>query len=258
MESADRVLRVLEIFGPTDRELTLSDIAERMQLPKSSVHRLLATLIARGYVERDGQNHRYSLGIRLFEVGSNVIHGRGLHAAAHPILEELTMATGETSHLAVSSGTEAVYVYKMDSHSTIQMPSRVGGRAPGHATSIGKVLLAWGASDIRKEIGEHPLKAYTRNTIVELRRLDTELELVRKRGYATDLEEFEIGLRCIAAPVHDMTDRVIAAVGIAAPAIRLTKDNIPRTVEAVTAAGKAISRQLGHIRHGIRSSRGPD
>ncbi len=248
MESADRVLRVLEVFGPAERELTLSEIAERMQLPKSSVHRLLGTLIARGYVERDSQNHRYSLGIRLFEVGSNVIHGRGLHAAAHPILEELTMSTGETSHLAVGSGTEAVYVYKLDGPSAIQMPSRVGGRAPGHATSIGKVLLAWGGAGIRRELDGGPLRPYTSNTIVDFARLDEELELVRARGYATDLEEFEIGLRCIAAPVHDMSDRVIAAVGIAAPAIRLNPDTMDRAVEAVTGAGKAISRQLGHIR----------
>lgn len=248
MESADRVLRVLEVFGPAEHDLTLSDIAERMQLPKSSVHRLLGTLISRGYVERDSQNHRYSLGIRLFEVGSNVIHGRGLHAAAHPILEELTMTTGETSHLAVGSGTEAVYVYKLDGPSAIQMPSRVGGRAPGHATSIGKVLLAWGGAEIRRELDGGTLRPYTSNTIVDLARLDEELEAVRARGYATDLEEFEIGLRCIAAPVYDMSDRVIAAVGIAAPAIRLNPDTMDRAVEAVTGAGKAISRQLGHVR----------
>lgn len=255
MESADRVLRVLEVFGPAERELTLSDIAERMQLPKSSVHRLLATLISRGYVERDGQNHRYSLGIRLFEVGSNVIHGRGLHAAAHPILEELTMSIGETSHLAVGSGTEAVYVYKLDGPSAIQMPSRVGGRAPGHATSIGKVLLAWGGSEVRKQLGGEPLRRYTANTIVDFEGLDAELETVRARGYATDLEEFEIGLRCVAAPVHDMTDRVIAAVGIAAPAIRLNEGTMPRVVDAVTTAGDAISRQLGHIRGSARLPR---
>ena len=248
MESADRVLRVLEVFGPADRELTLSEISERMQLPKSSVHRLLGTLIARGYVERDGQNHRYTLGIRLFEVGSNVIHGRGLHAAAHPILEDLTKRTGVTAHLAVGVGTEAVYVYKLDGASAIQMPSRVGGRAPGHATSIGKVLLAWGGPEVRKQVGDGPFKAYTRNTIVEPEKLDAELELVRRRGYATDLEEFEIGLRCLAAPVRDMADRVIAAVGIAAPAIRLPKESMAQAVEEVMNAGNAISRQLGHIR----------
>ena len=249
MESADRVLRLLETFGPAERDLTLSEIADRMQLPRSSVHRLLATLSARGYVERDPQNHRYSLGVRLFEVGSNVIHGRGLHAAAHPVLEKLTMTTGETSHLAVSSGTEAVYVYKLDGPSAIQMPSRVGGRAPGHATSIGKVLLAWGDADGRRQILSRPLKPYTRHTIVDGKKLSAEFDTVRSRGYATDLEEFEDGLRCVAAPVFDMADRVIAAVGIAAPAKRLNRDAMPRVIEAVTNAGDTISRRLGHVQH---------
>ena len=248
MESADRVLRVLEVFGPADQELTLSEIAERMQLPRSSVHRLLATLSARGYVERSAQNHRYSLGIRLFEVGSNVIHGRGLHAAAHPVLEKLTMTTGETSHLAVSSGTEAVYVYKLDGPSAIQMPSRVGGRAPGHATSIGKVLLAWGDPELRRQVLGKPLKTYTKHTIVDHQKLVAELELVRSRGYATDIEEFEDGLTCVAAPVFDMADRVVAAVGIAAPAFRANPDTLPRAAESVISAAEAISRRLGHIR----------
>lgn len=242
------MLRVLEVFGPTERELTLSEIADRVSLPRSSVHRLLATLSARGFVERDEQNHRYSLGIRLFEVGSNVIHGRGLHAAAHPILEKLTISTGETSHLAVSSGTEAVYIYKLDGPSAIQMPSRVGGRAPGHATSIGKVLLAWGGDDVRRQVLSHPLRAYTKHTILDHRALSEELELVRERGYATDMEEFEDGLRCIAAPVHDLADRVIAAVGIAAPARRMNRESMPRVVQAVMDAGAAISQRLGHIR----------
>jgi DNA-binding IclR family transcriptional regulator len=248
MESADRVLRVLEVFGPAERELTLSEIADRMQLPKSSVHRLLATLAARQYVERDSQTHRYSLGIRLFEIGSNVIHGRGLHAAAHPVLEKLTMATGETCHLAVQHGTEAVYVYKLDGLSSIPMPSRVGGRAPGHATSIGKVLLAWADPEVRRQAVGGKLKRYARNTITDPKQLEGELDLVREQGYAVDLEEFEDGLCCVAAPVRDMSARVVAAVGVAAPSIRLTADVLPSAVEAVIEAGDAISRQLGYVR----------
>jgi DNA-binding IclR family transcriptional regulator len=247
LESADRVLRVLEVFGPTERALTLSEIADRMQLPKSSVHRLLATLSARRYVERDSLTHRYSLGIRLFEIGSNVIHGRGLHAAAHPVLEKLTMATGETCHLAVLHGTEAVYVYKLDGPSAIPMPSRVGGRAPGHATSIGKVLLAWADPDVRRQAFAQGLKRYARNTITDVKQLEAELALVYERGYATDLEEFEDGLCCVAAPVRDVTARVVAAVGVAAPCFRLTSSVLPGTVEAVIEAGEAISRQLGHV-----------
>ena len=254
MESADRVLRVLEVFGPTERELTLSEIADRMRLPKSSVHRLLATLSTRGYIERDSQTHRYSLGIRLFEIGSNVIHERGLHTAVHPVLEQLSLTTGETCHLAVRSGTEAVYVYKLDGPSAIPMPSRVGGRAPGHATSIGKVLLAWGGIDVRRQVLAGSLAPCARNTITDPERLAAELEMVRRLGYAMDDEEFEDGLRCLAAPVRDMTERVVAAVGVAAPSIRLTDETMPAAIEAVVKAGHAISRRLGYIRHDGQST----
>ena len=134
IESADRVLRVLESFNGSDRDVSLSEIAERVALPKSSVHRLLATLIGHDLVERDPATRRYRLGIRLFELGSAAIHERGLHRAAHPALEQLSSSTGETCHLAVLSGTEAVYVYKLDGPSSIIMSSRVGGRAACHAT----------------------------------------------------------------------------------------------------------------------------
>src|SRR5579864_8943338 len=111
VESADRVLRILESFGPRDPDVSLGELAERVALPKSSVHRLLATLIAHRFVDRDPVTRRYRLGIRLFELGSAAIHERGLHSAAQPHLEELSRTTGETSHLAVLSGIEAVYVY---------------------------------------------------------------------------------------------------------------------------------------------------
>ncbi|HUZ89940.1 MAG TPA: IclR family transcriptional regulator [Candidatus Acidoferrales bacterium] len=248
LESADRVLRVLEAFAPNERELTLSEIAERLRLPKSSVHRLLATLSGRGYIEHDSKTHRYSMGIRLFEIGSNVIHERGLHAAVRPFLEDLALATGETCHLAVRSGTDAVYVYKLDGPSAIPMPSRIGGRAPGHATSIGKVLLAWGGAEVRRQAMLAPLASYSPNTITDSVSLNSELERVCDRGYATDLEEFELGLRCIAAPVRDITERVIAAVGLAAPAFRLTDEAMPVMIGAVIEASHSISRQLGYVR----------
>lgn len=251
LESADRVLRVLEVFGPGERDLSLSDVAERLRLPKSSVHRLLHTLCGRGYVEQNMRTHRYSLGIRLFEVGSNVIRGRGLDGVAFTILDTLTTTTGETCHLAVRSGLEAVYVFKLDGPSTIPMPSRVGGRAPGHATSIGKVLLAWGDAETRRQVLEGSLHRYTSRTITDPDRLTAELDRVVQHGYATDLQEFEDGLNCVAAPVRDMTERVVAAVGIAAPSFRLNDTVMPGVVQAVIDAGDAISRQLGYVRREI-------
>ena len=247
LESADRVLRVLEVFHPNERDLSLSEIADRLVLPRSSVHRLLAALLTHGFVERDPTTRRYRLGIRLFEIGSTAIHERGLHSAAHPVLETLASATGETCHLAVLSGAEAVYVYKIDGSSSFSMTSRVGGRAPCHATSIGKVLMAWAGEDLFSRVVSTGLRPCTRNTLADAAELGAELEKVRAQGYALDLEEYEEGLRCAAAPVRDHAGQVVAAIGIAGPSRRLTDENLPGLIPSVTDAARTISRNLGYV-----------
>lgn len=252
VESADRVLRILQSFAPHERDVSLGDIARRVELPKSSVHRLLVTLIAHGFVERDDSTRRYKLGIKLFELGSAAIHERGLYGAAQPALEELARITGETCHLAVLSGTEAVYVYKVDRPSSIMMSSRVGGRAPVHATSIGKVLTAWGSPEVIAQVRKTPMKPSTRHTITSFRAFAEELQKVRANGYALDLEEFEVGLRCIAAPVRDQSDRVIAALGIAGPLSRLEDGRLNELVPVVVDAADLLSQNLGFVQnHGL-------
>jgi DNA-binding IclR family transcriptional regulator len=247
LESADRALRVLELFNGSQRSLSLSEIADRMSLPKSSVHRLLTTLLAHEFIERDPATRRYRLGIKLFEIGSLVIHARGLHAAAHPVVEQLAVSTGETCHLAVLSGTDAVYVYKIDGASTIIMSSRVGGRAPSHCTSIGKVLIAWAGDEIFQQVARRGFHRYTPNTIVDAARLAAELEQVRLDGYALDREEFQTGLCCIAAPVRDHSGRVLAALGLAGPSNRLTEQRLLELAAPVTNAADALSRNLGYV-----------
>lgn len=247
VEAADRVLRLLEAFGPHERDVSLGDLAERVSLPKSSVHRLLVTLVGHGFVERDPSTRRYRLGVRLFELGSTVIHERGLHSAAHPVLEELSTSTGETCHLAILSGLEAVYVYKVDGQSSIIMSSRVGGRAPCHATSIGKVLTAWAGDEVQRRLRSQGLRAYTDRTITSARALEAELTKVREQGYALDLEELEEGLRCVAAPVRDQSGRVVAALGIAGPRRRLQDEHLDRFVPPVVRAAAMLSRNLGYV-----------
>jgi IclR family KDG regulon transcriptional repressor len=247
LESATRVLRLLEVFRPGERDLSLTEIADRLSLPKSSVHRLLDALIEHDFIERDSASRRYRLGLRVFEIGSTAIHERGLHGAAHPIVERLAVSTNETCHLAVLSGIEAVYVYKIDGGSSIIMSSRVGGRAPCYSTSIGKVLIAWSGDDMFQRIAKSGFQAYTPNTITTASELGAELDKVRRKGYALDIEEFERGLRCVAAPVRDQMGKVVAALGLAGPANRLSSDRLRGLAVPVMAAAEAVSRNLGYI-----------
>jgi IclR family KDG regulon transcriptional repressor len=256
VESADRMLRILEAFGARERDVSLGDLADRVGLPKSSVHRLLTTLIAHGFIDRDPGTRRYTLGIRLFELGSAAIHERGLHGAAQPQLEELSRTTGETCHLAVLSGIEAVYVYKVEGRSTISMSSRVGGRAPCYATSIGKVLVAWGSPNLVAEVRAHPMVAWTAHTITTVEAFDAELSAVRTQGYALDLEEYAEGLNCIAAPVRDQGGGVMAALGIAGPRTRIEERRLAELTPVVVAAANELSRNLGFVEdHSLTAAR---
>ena len=245
--SATRILRVLECFLPSDHDLSLSQIAERLSMTKSSIHRALTTLSVHGFVEQDPVTRRYRLGIRLFEIGAAAIHQRGLHGAAHPALVELATATGEACHLAVLSRTEAVYIYKIDGTSNFSMTSRVGGRAPIHCTSIGKVLLAWGSTSLLRRLVDGGLRQYTPETITSPTKLAEELERVRAKGYALDDGEYEVGLKCVAAPIRDHAGAVVAAIGIAGPASRLTDDYMVGLVPLVQSAGATVSRSLGYL-----------
>lgn len=250
LESADRVLRVLECFSPRDDALALGDLAERLKLPKSSVHRLLATLTEHQLVERDPGTRKYRLGLRLFEIGAMALNGRGLQEAAPDVLHDLSAETGETCHLAVLSGAEAVYLYKVDGPSSFAMSSRVGRRAPCHATSIGKVLIAWASEDVVKQVVRMGLRPFTRHTITNPAGLYEELSRVRDAGHALDLEEYEEGLRCVAAPIRDASGRVVAAVGIAGPTARVTNETLPRLINPVINAGAKLSRNLGYLDRG--------
>jgi IclR family KDG regulon transcriptional repressor len=245
--SAERILCVLESYLPTDRDLSLAEISGRLKMTKSSVHRTLATLTAHGFVEQDPTTRRYRLGMRLFEIGSAAIHQRGLHGAAHPALEELARVTGETCHLAVLSGTEAVYVYKIDSSSHFSMSSRVGGRAPSYCTSIGKVLLAWAEDALFDRVVHDGLRAFTPRTITSAKKLAEELQKVRNLGYAVDDAEYQEGLRCIAAPVRDHAGSIVAAVGVAGPTHRTVGARFGLLTREVEKAGQTVSRSLGYI-----------
>jgi DNA-binding IclR family transcriptional regulator len=249
VESADRLLRILEAFEPRERDISLGDLADRVGLPKSSVHRLLCTLVAHGFVDRDPVTRRYTLGIRLFELGSAAIHERGLYGAAQPLLEELSRSTGQTCHLAVLSGTEAVYVYKVDGPANITMSSRVGGRAPCHATSIGKVLIAWAPDELVADVRAQPMRAFTPQTITSVAAFDAELARVRAQGYALDLEEYSEGLHCAAAAVRDQTGRVTSALGIAGPRARFEGERLTELIPVVMRAAGALSRNLGFVEH---------
>jgi len=247
LSSVRNAARLLRAFAPTDRDLGVSELATRLALPKSSVHRLLTALAAEGLVERTAPNGRYRLGLKLHELGAIVSSHLDLHEVVSPYLDDLRNRTGETVHVSILDAGEVVYVERRESSHTLRIFRRVGHRNHAHCTSSGKVLLAWLPSDERRQIyATHGLPPHTLHTITDPVLLEEELVRVRERGYAENINESELGASSVAAPIRDVSGSVIAAIAIAAPAARLSRDSMRRLASEVVTAAERISAHLGY------------
>lgn len=245
LSSLDHALVILEAIGRASLPVGLSDIARKIGYPKTTVHRILHTLVRRGFLRKEAQTGRYQLTLKLFEIGSAAVNQLGIKDIAKPHLEALRNLSGETAHLAVMDDDGVFYIDKIESYSSIRMYSYIGRRAPLHCTAVGKALLAYQPSEKIERFLSQGLKAYTRYTTLDKEELMGILSKVRRQGYALDEEELEIGLFCIAAPVKNHLGNVIAAVSISGPGTRLTKSRIRELIPLVVKTGGEISAVLG-------------
>ena len=246
IQAIERAVSILNVFSTDEPELGVTEIADRVGLHKSTVHRFMVNLDAAGLVERNPRSGRYRLGLHIFELGGLVMQRMNLWDEALPFLEGLVRDTGETGHLAVLDGGEAIYIERVEARRPLRVPSAIGRGYPAHATNLGKVLLA----DLPRErvveiVATHGLTPYTRNTITELSELEAELERIRARGYAIDDEEYDEGLRCIGAGVRDHSGRVVSALGIGGPVTRITPERVEELSRLVMSAASGLSRRLG-------------
>lgn len=246
LASVRNAARLLKEFSRHDRELGVSELARRLGLATSTVHRLLATLAAERLLERGRTPGRYRLGLAVFDLGAAVGPNLDLHEAAMPVMATLRATTGETVQLAVLDGLESVYIDRLESPHTVRIFSRVGTRLPAPTTSTGKVLLAAlpDAELDARLAGWRPLRA-TPHTIVDVRVLRARLREVAERGWAENREESRVGVVSIGAPVHDAGGSVIAALSVAAPTDRAAPAVLARVRAAVLESAAVVSRRLG-------------
>jgi len=243
----DRALGILTVLSSEGPELALGELVERSGLHKSTVHRLLMVLEQHRFIERRAQSGKYSLGLKLFELGHQASAQLGLTERAKPSLERLVFETGETANLCILDEGEVLYLEKKEAPRTVRIPAIVGRRYPPHCGAAGKTLLAFLPEDqVDELIKKRGLKAYTKNTITTPAQLKAELQTVRERGYALDNEEYEEGLKCIGAPVLDYSGSVIASIGIAGLGFRLTEEKIPALALLVKSVARDLSAEFGN------------
>jgi DNA-binding IclR family transcriptional regulator len=233
-----KVLALLGAFDAEHRELTLTDLARRAGLTLSTAQRRAAELTAWGALERTGAG-RYRVGLRLWEVGALAPRGLGLREVALPFLEDLYVVSRENVQLAVREGTQAVFVERIAGRSAVRVLTRVGGRFALHATGVGLVLLADAPPDVFDQVVEAGLNAYTPATITEPEELRRTLADVRRDGYAVSRGAVTDDAVSVAAPVTDLSGRVVAAVSL----VVAIQDARPQALAPlVRTAARGISR----------------
>ncbi len=243
IQSLARGLRILELMAAPEHGVTITDLADELGVDKASASRLVQTLVKYGYAEKYEDTRRYHLGPQVVVLSRRLITRMPLRQQAKPYLDQLVQRTRECAHLAILAQGQALYIDQEESPSTLRVSTEVGTLAPLHCTALGKVLLAFGKAPLAAGC-----KAYTLRTITNPEQLRVHLDQVVSQGYATDDEEYEYGIRCIAAPVFDFRSKLVAAIGVSGPAARVTLERIPAMAEIVTEVAKRLSDSLSFQR----------
>ncbi len=247
VQAVDRTLAILETLAAHRNSVPLSVLAREVGLNVSTVHRLLHTLMGRGFVQQEAESGRYRLGLKIFELGTAALSALDVRQMGRPLLEEIVRTCNESANLVVLDQDEVVYVDQVESSRQVKMIAKIGGRAPVYCTGAGKAILAHLPPADRDRLLEHvTLQRRTARTIVDPEDLRRELAGIARRGYSLDLEEMEEGVRCVAAPVWNSFGRVVAAVSVSGPSSRLTDEYLEaKLIPTVRSAALQLSRRLG-------------
>jgi DNA-binding IclR family transcriptional regulator len=242
----DRALAILDVLSAQGPDLSLGEISEKLELHKSTAHRLMMVLERHKLIERNSASGRYRLGLKLFELGTRAVSQLDLRERARPVLERLVLETGETVHLSILDDTEVLYLDKVEPERSVRMSSTVGRRNPVYCTAMGKAILAHlPEAQVEAIVHRRGLKAMTANTITSLLELKEELAGIRVRGYSVDDEEIEEGVRCVGCVVRDFSGGPMAAISVSGPSFRVTLEKVKGLSRAVVAASSTLSAQLG-------------
>lgn len=245
LSSVATAVRLLKTFSEGEAEIGVTTLSKRLGVAKSTVYRLASTLVAEGMLEQNRENDKYRLGLALFGLGALVRQRMNVSTEARPHIFALREATNETVHLAVQEGAQIIYVYDLESTQAIRQRANLGERKPAFCSAEGRAMLAFGPPEQVEAIIAAGLVPRTRFTEVDPDRLRLALEDVRRKGYALEDEQCELGMRSLAAPIRDSEGRIVAAVGIAGPLQRLGDEVLTGFAPLVVNTANVISARLG-------------
>jgi IclR family KDG regulon transcriptional repressor len=240
-----KAIGILDILASkADFGISLAELSSQIDMPKSSTHRYLATLQELGLAEHK-EGDRFYLGTKVIELAGSFLMNSDLRNESQTVLNELAEKTSETIHLAVPSGTEVVYIAKVESTHALGMFSHIGARLPMYCTALGKAILAFSNEELLYAVLAEPMKPLTSNSITTAKALKEELAQIRLQGFAIDNEENELGIRCVGAPIFDFNATPIAAISISVPRERMNQERITLLGLLVSKAAQMVSRRKG-------------
>lgn len=238
-----RLFALLEVIASKDKFLSLQDLAEETDIPKPTLHRMLQQLESAGLLERSGDSRQYGTGVRLRKLAENLLLNDTFHGARHGVLRSLVNEVGESCNLTALSGSEVMYLDRVETPAPLRFYLHSGSRVPVHCSASGKLLLAGMTPSQRQRLLAHAsLEAFTPKTLINLDALEEEIKQVKRQGFALDNEEFLPGLLCIAVMVPSNSGRSNLCVAVQAPIMRLTPDKALGLLPALHRAADALSR----------------
>lgn len=246
-QSLGKALQIFEVLAVRTAPMRLQELARELHMPESTLLRFLNTMIDFGYVAKDPQNSRYGLTLKLAQLGSQVHSNYPYQRIIHPYLEEVSRELQEPVSMSVEQDGSVVYVDTVDGPDhMLRTLQRIGKAAPMHSTGAGKVLLQnYSSSLLERYVESKGLPAFTENTITRADLFFEELQAVKKRGFAYDNEECELGVRCVAFPIKDFSGKNVAAMSISAPVSRLSSEKEERVIEVLRDVSRRVSERLG-------------
>jgi len=246
VQSLTRGLSLLEALARAEGGLTLTDLAQRVQLAPSTAHRLLATLEKMGYVYQGGEMGRWYIGLQAFTVGTSFLANRDFVAQSHPYMRRLMEQSGETANLGIIDGTEAVFIDQVQCREMMRTIVKLGSRVPLHASGVGKAIFAALPDDqIDAILKVKGLPRITANTITSPETMWASVRVIRQRGWSFDDEEHALGTRCVAAPIYDEHADVLGAISLAGPSSRLPDERIKQLGPVVAHTAEELTHRLG-------------
>ena len=246
LSSVTTAIHLLKAFSANDRELGISELAKRLGVAKSTVHRLTSALLEEGLLQQNPENGRYCLGIGLFTLGSLVRARLDVTSESKHILNDLRDATKENVRLAVLERQSAVFLHDFESPQTLRLRSETGQLKPAFCTAEGLCLLSGLREEELARFMTYPRRPRTEKTVTDEAELREQIALAKRQGYAIEDEQCDLGTRCIAAPIYNGEGRIVAALGVAGPRVRIRKSQFSKMALLVINAAERISERLGY------------